>query len=153
MAPSGRRWRVLPSQTGWVLGLVGVGSFLLLDPHMVTDFARTYQTWLIAKWNVYVTRPESTPTPDMGLVERAWLFVRTRSFGYHLTFSLRHGCGLGVALATPLALLATLRRGAHPMLRLSAAFAILYYVVAGVAGARRALLRRSDPARADRRSP
>jgi 4-amino-4-deoxy-L-arabinose transferase-like glycosyltransferase len=136
MAPSARRWRVLPSHTGWVLGLVGVGSFLLLDPHMVTDFARTYQTWLIAKWNVYVTRPESTPTPDMGLVERAWLFVRTRSFGYHLAFSLRRGCGLGIALATPVALLATLRRGAHPMLRLSAAFAILYFVVAGASPVR-----------------
>jgi hypothetical protein len=136
MAPGSRRWRLVPTRTGWVLGLVGVGSFLLLDPHMVTDFALTHKTYLIAKWNVYVTRPESLPPPDAGLLERAWLFVRTRSFGYHLAFSLRRGCGLGIALATPLALAATLRRGAHPMLRLSAAFAILYYAVAGASPVR-----------------
>jgi 4-amino-4-deoxy-L-arabinose transferase-like glycosyltransferase len=136
MTPDGRRWRVLPTRTGWLLGLVAVGSFLLLDPHMVTDFARTYQTYLVAKWNVYVTRPESMPPPDAGLVARAWLFVRTRSFGYHLAFSLRRGCGLAIALATPVALAATLRRGAHPMLRLSAVFAILYFVVAGASPVR-----------------
>jgi 4-amino-4-deoxy-L-arabinose transferase-like glycosyltransferase len=136
MAPSARRWRVLPSGTGWVLLLVGVGSFLLLDPHMVTDFALTQKTYAIATWNVYVTRPEAMPPPDAGLLERVWLFIRTRSFGYHLAWSLRGGCGLAIALATPIALLATLRRGAHPMLRLSAVFVVLYFVVAGASPVR-----------------
>jgi 4-amino-4-deoxy-L-arabinose transferase-like glycosyltransferase len=131
-----RRWRILPSPTGWLLLLTGVGSFLLLDPHMVTDFERTWETYLIAKWNVYVTRPESMPPPDAGLLERAWIWVRTRSFGYHLAFSLRRGCGLGVAVLALPALLAACRRGAHPMLRLSAAFSVLYYVVAGASPVR-----------------
>src|SRR5689334_21205412 len=76
------------------------------------------------------------PPPGASLVERAWPFVRTRSFGYHLVWSLRRGCGLGMALATPIALAATPRRDAHPMLRLSACFAILYYVVAGASPVR-----------------
>ena len=131
MAPGDRRWRVLPTRTGWVLGIVAILSFVALDPHMVLDATRTYETYLIAKWNVYVTRPESLPPPDAGLLERAWLFVRTRSFGYHLGFSLRHGCGIGVALLTAPALLLAFRRGAHPMLPLSAAFAVFYFLVAG----------------------
>src|SRR6185436_14937966 len=105
-----RRW--LPSPAAWVLGFVAIGSFLALDAHMVLDWKRTYDTYLIAKWNVYVTRPESMPPPDAGLFERAWLWVTTRSFAYHLVFSLRRGCGLGVALLTPIALVAALRRGA-----------------------------------------
>src|SRR5262249_33464061 len=46
-------------------------------------------------------------------------------------FSLRRGCGLGIALLTPIGLVAALRRGVHPMLSLSAAFAVFYFLVAG----------------------
>lgn len=136
MAPHPRRWRLLPTRTGWLLGVVAVGSFLAVSPHMVLDFARTWETYHVARWNVYVTRPESVPPPDASLLERAWLFLRTRAFGYHLAVSLRHGCGLGVALLALPALGAALRRGAPPLLPLAAAFAVLHYLVAGASPVR-----------------
>src|SRR5204863_17430 len=81
------------------------------------------ETYLIAKWNVYVTRPEALPPPDAGTIERAWLLVRTRAFAYHVLVSLRCGCGFLVALAAVPALLAALRRDAPPFVRLAAALA------------------------------
>src|SRR6059036_2036423 len=62
---------------------------------------------------------------------RAVTLVRTRAFGYHLGVSLRHGAGLAVALATPLALLVPLRRPRRPLLVLASVFTVLYYLVAG----------------------
>jgi hypothetical protein len=102
----------------------------------VLDASRTWDTYLIAKWNVFVTRPESLPPADAGIFARAWIFVRTRTFGYHVAFSLRRGCGLAVTLLAPLGIVAALRRGAHPMLRLSVAFIVLYYLVAGASPVR-----------------
>jgi 4-amino-4-deoxy-L-arabinose transferase-like glycosyltransferase len=131
MAPGERRWRIVPTRNAWLLGATAAATFLALDPHLLLDFARTVETYHVATWNVYVTRPESLPPPDAGWLERAWVFVRTRAFGYHLGFSLRRGCGLGVTLLTPVALVAAFRRGAHPMLPLSAAFVVLYWLVAG----------------------
>jgi 4-amino-4-deoxy-L-arabinose transferase-like glycosyltransferase len=136
MSPGPRRWRVLPTRTGWLLGATAAGTFLALDPHMLLDFARTLETYHVATWNVYVTRPESLPPPDAGPLERAWIFVRTRAFEYHLVFSLRRGSGLVAALLAPLAVAAAFRRGGHPMLPLSAGFALLYYVVAGASPVR-----------------
>src|SRR5262249_24078400 len=72
--------RLVPRPTAWLLGATGVATFLALCPHLVLDFPRTYETYFIAKWNVYVTRPGSLPAPDAGALERAWLFVRTRAF-------------------------------------------------------------------------
>jgi 4-amino-4-deoxy-L-arabinose transferase-like glycosyltransferase len=137
MAPHPRRrWRLLPTRTGWILGLVAVGSFLLVSPHMLLDFAGMSKTFAIATWNVYVTRPGSAPPPDAGWLERAWTFVHTRSFGYHLALSLRYGCGLAVTLLAAPALLLGLRRRVHPLLPLAVTFAVLHYLVAGASPVR-----------------
>ena len=136
MAPHARRWRLVPSPTGWALGLASVGIFLLVSPHMVTDFARTWETYQIARWNVYVTRPESLPAPDARLLEQAWTWIRTRAFGYHLGFSMRYGTGIGVTLLAAPALLLAVRRGADPILPLAATFAVLHYLVAGASPVR-----------------
>jgi 4-amino-4-deoxy-L-arabinose transferase-like glycosyltransferase len=128
LAPGAGR---VPRPTAWLLGITGVLVFVALCPHLVLDFPRTYETYLIAKWNVYVTRPESLPPADAGWLERAGLFLRTRAFGYHLSVSLRCGCGLLVTIMAVPALTAALRREAPPFVRLGAAFAIFYYLVAG----------------------
>lgn len=131
MTPRRTQRALVPSRLVIVLGITAVASFLAACPFLVTDFARTYETYLIATRNVYVTRPESVAPPDADWLTRAWIFLRTRSFGYHLTLSLRYGCGLAIALLTLPALLFTLRRGSHPMSKLAAVFCVVYYLVAG----------------------
>src|SRR5262249_59455284 len=77
---------------GWtvVVALVAVGSFLVLCPHMLLDYARARDTGTFAAFAVFATRPQAQVPPGAGWLETGAPLIRTRSFGYHLAASLRH---------------------------------------------------------------
>jgi len=130
---AGRRGigRLLPSVELLALVAAAALTIVLTNPYLVLDLGRTRDTATFSTRAVYATRPEATPAAGAGALARAVTFVRTRAFGYHLGVSLRHGAGLAVALATPLALLVALRRPRRPFLVLASVFTVFYYLVAG----------------------
>jgi 4-amino-4-deoxy-L-arabinose transferase-like glycosyltransferase len=131
IAPAPRARRFLPRVETWLLCVVAGVAFLAACPFLVLDWQRTWDTFLIANWNLYVTRPEALPPPDATLGERLANLLTTRSFGYHVAVSLRYGCGLAALLVMPIGLAMGFGRRAHPAVRLSAVFAIVCFLVAG----------------------
>jgi len=123
--------RLLPSVDLLALVAAAAVTIVLTNPYLVLDLGRTRDTATFSTLAIYATRPEATPAAGAGALARAVTFVRTRAFGYHLGVSLRHGAGLAVALATPVALLIALRRPRRPFLVLASVFAVFYYLVAG----------------------
>ena len=131
--PPGRRGigRLLPSVDLLALVAAAAATIVLTNPYLVLDLGRTRDTATFSTLAIYTTRPEATPAAGADALARAMTFVRTRAFGYHLGVSLRHGAGLAVALATPLALLVALRAPRRPFLVLASVFTVFYYLVAG----------------------
>jgi hypothetical protein len=123
--------RVVPSADLLVLLAAAAVTIAVTNPYLLIDATRTSGTASFATWAVYASRPDAHPPPGASLLVRAATFVRTRAFGYHLGVSLRHGAGLAVALATPVALAHALRGPRRPFLVLAAAFCVVYYLVAG----------------------
>jgi hypothetical protein len=80
---------------------------------------------------MYGTAPADRPPPDAGLLETVTRFVRPRAFAYHVTHSLRYGCGLLATLALPAALVLACRRPRRHAFVLAAAFTVVFYLVAG----------------------
>ena len=128
-APPGgglRRWR--PSPAVLMIGAVAATTFLLTSPYLLSDHERLVETFTNSVKLVYGLRPEVGGRAGSAL-QAVVTYLRTRSFDYHVTASLRHGCGLAMALATPVALALGLRRREPMGIRLAAITIIVYYVV------------------------
>jgi hypothetical protein len=123
--------RLVPHPQALLLVAVAVATFLAASPYLVLDFARTRETGRFFAAAFYATRSEVRQRAGGGLVDRARTFVTTRAFGYHVTRSLRRGCGLAFTLATAPALLLALWRPRRPFFVLAAAFLCVYYLVIG----------------------
>ncbi|MGH7894603.1 MAG: ArnT family glycosyltransferase, partial [Candidatus Binatia bacterium] len=120
--------RFVPSGALLGIGAVAALVFFLGSPFLVLDYANVRREAALYGKVVYETR-EQDVRPAGILATVGWL-VRTRSFGHHVTVSLRRGCGLAMALATPVAVIVGLR-SADPLLWLAAAYAIVHYLVTG----------------------
>jgi hypothetical protein len=127
--PGWRRW--LPSRELVLIASVALATFLAACPYIVLDYARTLDTASFLSVALYANRPEHAAAADTGMLGplRAWL--GSRALGYHVTVSLRWGCGLAFALATPLALIATARTR-RPFFILATAFSGLWLAIAGL---------------------
>jgi hypothetical protein len=132
MAVARARRSRAPAAADFAGMVVVVGATVLaLNPHLALDFEHVRATALVGSFAVYATRPFALPPPEASRLETALLFVQSRAFGYHLAVSLRHGCGLAFALATPLALALAWRRPREPFLTLAATACVVYYLVIG----------------------
>lgn len=132
MRAGGRGWRrLVPERSLLVLATVAIVVFVATGPYMLLDFDRFRFTFFFAMFAEYANRPDGVPSPQASWLGTLATLVRSRAFGYHLDVSLRHGCGLAMALATPFALAYAWRRPRRPILVLAAVFAVLYFLVLG----------------------
>ena len=123
--------RLLPHTQLALVGLAAALAFLATCPFLLLDFENTRSTAAFATAVIYGTPPEARPGPTAGWVDGARLYLASRAYGYHLAVSLRHGCGLLVALAAPSAVVFAWRPPRRPFLVLSAAFLVFYYLAIG----------------------
>ena len=122
--------RALPGFPLLVLGATAVVTFLATSPFLVLDFGRAKDTAAFLSLALYATRSED-PRPAGGLLTTILWWLRSRAFWYHLAASLRHGSGIVLALATPVALVRAVRDRAHPFFVLAAVHCIVHYLIAG----------------------
>ena len=124
-----RRW--LPTGQLVLIAIVSLATFVAVCPYTVLDVGRTLDTATLLGVAVYVNRPEDAVAPGTGVLGTVIAWLRSRALGYHVSVSLRQGCGLAFALATPVALAAGLR-GRRPFFVLATVFAVLWFVIAGM---------------------
>ena len=125
--------RVVPSGSLVLVGAVAGATFLVACPYLLLDFGRaTFTSWFLA-FTVFATRPGAALPSDASWLEAPLNFVRTRAFGYHLTTSLWHGFGWLATLATPVAIVRAALRHEPPIFRMSAVFAVVYYLIISAA--------------------
>jgi 4-amino-4-deoxy-L-arabinose transferase-like glycosyltransferase len=130
--PAGLR-RLLPSTDLLVLGLVAALAFVAACPYLVLDFGRTRDTAAFLGLALYAERPGVAAGDGLLASTVAWL--RSRAFGYHVTTSLRYGCGLLPTLTLPVALAWAARRR-EPLLVLAATVAATLFLAAGASPVR-----------------
>jgi 4-amino-4-deoxy-L-arabinose transferase-like glycosyltransferase len=133
-ASTRRGWRrLLPSGSLVQIVAVAAVTVLLVCPYLWLDLGRTtFTSWFLAV-TVFSTRPGAGLPAGAGWLDVPVHFVRTRAFGYHLAVSLWHGFGAVATLATPVALVAALRRRVPPFFRMSAVFAVVYWLIVSTA--------------------
>jgi hypothetical protein len=119
-----RRW--LPSGQLVLVAATALLAFAACSPFLLVDMWTVTSTAAFVGRAVYASRPG--PPATGGAIVR---FLGERSFGYHLTVSLRHGFGLLFALAAPVAVARGFRRGTAPLLALVAPFCVVYYLAIG----------------------
>lgn len=117
-----RRW--MPGGQLVLVGITAALAFAVCSPFLLLDVWTVSSTAAFVGRAVYASRPGP---PGGGAIARV---LGERSFGYHLTVSLRHGFGLLFALATPLAIWRALRGGAA-LPALIAPFCVIYYLAIG----------------------
>jgi 4-amino-4-deoxy-L-arabinose transferase-like glycosyltransferase len=128
--------RLLPSGGAILLAVIALGTFIAGSPYLLLDFEHARPSAVISVQAVYAPRPDRRAPPNPGLVERVRRSIAARAFGYHLGVSLRHGCGLALALLAPAALIAGCVRPRHPFFPLCVSFALLYFLAVGVSPVR-----------------
>jgi 4-amino-4-deoxy-L-arabinose transferase-like glycosyltransferase len=119
----------IPSRDLVLLGATAALTFLVTNPYLLLDLGRTRDTASFLGLALYAERPGSTASADGLGALTAW--IRSRAFGYHLTHSLRYGCGLLQTLALPVVLGWVLVRRREPLLVLTAVFCVTLFLVAG----------------------
>jgi 4-amino-4-deoxy-L-arabinose transferase-like glycosyltransferase len=129
-ASARRGWRrFVPSGSLVLLVLVAAATVLAACPYLWLDLGRTtFTSWFLAV-TVFSTRPGAALPPGAGWLDVPLHFVRTHPFGYHWTTSLWHGFGALATLAVPVAVAAALLRRVPPFFRMSAVFAVAYYLI------------------------
>ena len=127
-----RGWRCwLPTRDLVLIAIVALATFLAGCPYIVLDYARTLDTASFLGVALYANRPADAAAPEAGTIGALLAWLGSRALGYHLTVSLRQGCGLAFALATPLALIATARTR-RPFFVLATTFGVLWLAIAGL---------------------
>jgi hypothetical protein len=136
VTPRGGVRRFVPSADILILGAVAIATFLAASPYLLLDFERARSTAEFSMLAIYATRPLPHAAPPGSWLAELGAFLGGRAFVYHAGVSLRHGCGLAVALASPLAVAAAWRRPRVAFLVLSATFAVLYGFAVGISPVR-----------------
>ena len=128
----GSGWqRLLPARSFVWLALVATLVFLAGCPYLLIDRELLVTTFTFSVKAVYWMRPHLAPREGAPLADQIAAFLATRTFAYHLHTSLRYGCGIAMALATPFALALAFRRGTPAFPRLAASFVVVYWAVIG----------------------
>jgi hypothetical protein len=123
---------LVPHRHLGTIALAAAVTFLVTCPYLLLDPERVRHDLTVVTLSSFATRPDAVPPADAGWLERAVLFVRSRAFAYHVEVSLRRGCGLLFALATPPAVALAFARRREPFLLLAGVFVVFYGLVIGL---------------------
>lgn len=131
---SAATWKAYrPSAGLWLFGAVTTVVFLCASPFLLVDPERLEWTFTTSVGLVYGPgRSGFTPGPGASWWEHVWSWIANRSFVYHAAVSLRWGCGLAVAVLTPIACWRAWRERTEAFWPLCAGFVVVYYVVIGL---------------------
>jgi hypothetical protein len=131
-AGHGSGWRrMLPARSFVWIVVVATIVFLAACPYLLIDRELLVTTFSFSVRAVYWMRPHLAPREGAPVADQLAAFLATRTFAYHVHTSLRYGCGIAMALATPAALLLAFRRDTPSLPRLAASFVIVYWAVIG----------------------
>jgi hypothetical protein len=126
-------WRRLLPASALVAGLVAAAVFVATSPFLVVN-QRT-RDFLVMVAHIVLPGVFGEPVAAGSSAATSLGWVTHAAFGYHLGFSLRYGAGVAVAVLTVIAVVWALF-DSRPLLRLSAVFALFYYLVVGASPVR-----------------